>query len=284
MATKLMLGGFVLGAAAVVAANSLYTVHETQQAMVLQLGQVTDVVTDPGLKFKTPFVQNVIFFDKRVLETDSKPEEIQSKDKEPMVVDSFSRWRIVDISKFYKTVRTEREARRRLDVIVNSALRQKLAQHSSTEIVSGERSKIMDDILQEARKQAEPLGIDVVDVRIKRADWPAKISRAVYERMNEERHKEAKEIRAKGEEIAKGIRATAEKERTILLAEAQRDAQKLRGEGDAESIRITAKSFGKDPAFYGFVRSLEAYEKSLSGGDTMMVLDPKVEFLKHFNK
>lgn len=279
-----MMGGVILGAAAIVAANSLYTVKETEQAMVLQLGQVTDVVTTPGLKVKTPFVQNVIFFNKRVLETDSKPEEIQSKDKEPMVVDSFTRWRITDISKFYKTVRTEREARRRLDLIVNSALRQKLAQHSTKEIVSGERAKIMDDILQEARKQSEPLGIDVVDVRIKRADWPAKISRAVYERMNEERHKEAKEIRAKGEEIAKGIRATAEKERTILLAEAQRDAQKLRGEGDAESIRITAKSFSKDTEFYGFLRSLEAYENSLAGEDTMMVLDPDIKFLKHFNK
>ena len=284
MATKLLISGVVAGAVAIVAANSLFTVHETEQAMVLQLGQVRNVVNEPGLNFKTPFVQNVIYFDRRVLETDSKPEEIQSKDKEPMVVDSYTRWRITDVSKFFKTVRTEREARRRLDIIVNSALRRKLAQHSSTEIVSGDRAQIMDDILVEARQQAAPLGIDVVDVRIKRADWPANISRAVYGRMNEERHKEAKEIRAQGEEAAKEIRATADKERTILLAEAQRDAQKLRGEGDAESIRITADAFSKDPEFYGFMRSLEAYETALSGGDTMMVLDPNVEFLKHFNK
>lgn len=284
MATKTVIGSIALGALAVVGANAFYTVNETEQAMVLQLGQVKNVIKTPGLKFKTPFIQNVIYFDKRVLETDSQPEEIQSKDKEPMLVDSFSRWRIIDVSKFYKTVTTETEARRRLDIIVNSALRRKLAQHSSTEVVSGDRAQIMDDILQEAKEQAKPLGIDVVDVRIKRADWPAKISRAVYERMNEERHKEAKEIRAKGAEVSKEIKATAEKERTILLAEAQRDAQKLRGEGDAESIRITASAFGRDSHFYGFLRSLDAYKNALKGKDTMMILDPDVKFLEHFNR
>ena len=284
MATKLAISGIVLGAVAIVGANSFFTVHETEQAMIVQLGEVKKVITTPGLKMKRPFVENVTYFDERVLETDSKPEEIQSKDKEPMVVDSFSRWRIVDAEKFYKTVRTESEARKRIDIIVNSSLRQQLAKHSSKEIVSGDREEIMAAVLTDSRKQAEPLGVEVVDVRIKRADWPAKISRAVYDRMNEERHKEAKEIRAKGEEIAKGIRATSEKERTILLAEAQRDAQKLPGEGDAESIRITANTFGRDPEFYGFVRSLEAYKNALSGEDTMMVLDPDVKFLKYFNK
>ena len=284
MTPKITFGLTALAIVGVLGANSLFTVQETSQAMVLQLGQVKKVVQEPGLHVKLPFVQNVIYFDHRVLETDSKPEEIQSKDKEPMVVDSFSRWRIVDPEMFYKSVRTERQARGRLDIIVNSALRRNLAKYSSTEIVSGDREKIMNDILNEAREQAKELGVEIVDVRIKRADWPQNISRAVYGRMNEERHKEAKEIRAKGEEQAQTIRATSEKDRTIILAEAQKAAQKLRGEGDAQSINITAKAFSKDPAFYGFIRSLEAYKNALTGKDTMMILDPDVEFLKHFSE
>ena len=283
MSARTMFLAFVAGAGAIVGANSLFTVHETEQAMVLQLGEVRKVINEPGLNYKLPFVQNVIFLDKRIMETDSKPEEIQSSLKEPMVVDSFTRWRIVDAKVFYKAVRTESEARKRIDLIVNSNLRQKLAQHSSEEIVSGDRNQIMSNVLTDARKQAEPLGIEIVDVRIKRADWPANISQAVYQRMNAERNKEAKEIRAQGAEKAQAIRATAEKERTIILANAQRDAQKLRGEGDAESIRITASAFNKDAEFYSFIRSLEAYKNSISK-DTLMVLDPTVEYLKHFNK
>lgn len=274
----------VLGLSSIVGANSLFTVHETEQAMVIQLGQVRKIISEPGLNYKMPFVQNVIFLDKRIMETDSKPEEIQSSLKEPMMVDSFTRWRIVDAQKFYEAVRTESGARKRIDIIVNSNLRQKLAQHSSKDIVSGDRNKIMKDILTSSHKQALPLGIEIVDVRIKRADWPVNISQAVYQRMNAERNKEAKEIRAQGAEKAQGIRATSEKERTIILANAQREAQKLRGEGDGESIRITAKAFSKDSNFYGFIRSLEAYRKSFIGSDTLMVLDPSVEFFQHFNK
>lgn len=274
----------VLGIGAIVGANSLFTVHETEQAIVIQLGEVRKVISEPGLNYKLPFVQNVVFLDKRIMETDSKPEEIQSSQKEPMMVDSFTRWRIVDARQFYKSVRTEGDAKKRIDIIVNSNLRQKLAQYTSKQIVSGDRDQIMQDILKSSKEAALPLGIEIVDVRIKRADWPANISQAVYQRMNAERNKEAKEIRAEGAEKAQGIRATSEKERTIILANAQRDAQKLRGEGDAESIRITAEAFGKDPEFYSFIRSLEAYEKSLMGSDTMMVLDPSVDYFKYFNK
>ena len=274
----------ILGVGSIVTANSLFTVNETEQAMVLQLGEVRKVISEPGLNYKIPFVQNVIFLDKRIMETDSKPAEIQSSLKEPMMVDSFTRWRIIDAHKFYKAVNVESEARKRIDIIVNSNLRQKLALHSSKEIVSGDRNKIMQNILASAHKQALPLGIEIVDVRIKRADWPANISQAVYQRMNAERNKEAKEIRAQGAEKAQTIKATSEKERTIILANAQRDAQKLRGEGDGESIRLAAEAFGQDPAFYGFVRSLEAYKASLIGSDTLMVLDPSISFFDHFNK
>ncbi|MAF30728.1 MAG: HflC protein [Magnetococcales bacterium] len=284
MSVKQTLFFIVFGIGAIVGANSLFTVHETEQAIVIQLGEVRKVISEPGLNYKLPFVQNVIFLDKRIMETDSKPEEIQSSLKEPMVVDSFTRWRIVDARQFYKAVRTESDARKRLDIIVNSNLRQKLALYTSKEIVSGDRDRIMQDILVSSRQQALPLGVEIVDVRIKRADWPAKISQAVYQRMNAERNKEAKEIRAQGAEKAQEIKATAEKERTIILANAQRDAQKLRGEGDAESIRITAEAFSKDAEFYSFIRSLEAYRSSLKGEDTFMVLDPSVDYFRHFNK
>ncbi|MFT7143963.1 MAG: membrane protease subunit HflC [Alphaproteobacteria bacterium] len=273
----------IVGLSSIVGANSLFTVHETEQAMVIQLGEVRNIISEPGLNYKLPFVQNVIFLDKRIMETDSKPAEIQSSLKEPMMVDSFTRWRIIDAQKFYKAVRTEEGARKRIDLIVNSNLRQKLALHTSKDIVSGDRNKIMQDILVSSHKQALPLGIEIVDVRIKRADWPANISQAVYQRMNAERNKEAKEIRAQGAEKAQGIRATSEKERTIILAHAQRDAQKLRGEGDGESIRLTANAFSQDADFYSFIRSLEAYKRSFIGSDTLMVLDPSVDFFKHFN-
>lgn len=284
MTPKMALSLFVLGAVGVVGANSTFILEETEQAMVLEFGKVKKLVAEPGLHFKTPFVQQLTFFDKRILETDSKPEEIQSKEKEPMVVDSFTRWRIVDAQKFYQTVQSERRARSRLNIIVNSNLRQELARHNSKEIVSGDREEVMAKVLKAARVEAEPLGIEVIDVRIKRADWPANISQAVYARMNAERNKEAKEIRAQGAEKAQEIKARSERDRTILLAEAQRDAQKLRGEGDAESIKISARAFNKDVKFYEFLRSMEAYENSFNDKETLMVLDPSMKFFKYFDK
>lgn len=273
----------VIGIVAAVGANSAFIVKETDQAMVLAIGKVDRVVAEPGLHFKVPFYQQVLFFDKRTLETDSSPEEVQAKDKKRVVVDSFTRWRISEPKKFYEAVRTERAARDRLDLIVNSNIRQTLAQETLQDIVSGERNSVMQEIKKAATIEAAPLGIEVVDVRIKRADLPENNSMAIFGRMRTEREKEAKELRAGGSEQAQKIRASAEKDRTILLAEAKRDGEKIRGEGDAESIRITAEAFSKDEDFYRFYRSLEAYRTSLSGNDTLLVMDPTMDFLKGFH-
>lgn len=272
----------VLAVGAIVVANSAFIVRETDQAMVVQLGQVKRLVAEPGLNFRTPFVQQVTYFDKRILETDSAAEEIQTKEKERVLVDSFSRWRIADAKKFYEAVRTQQRARERLDTIVNSSLRRVLAKHTFAQLISEDRSKLMTEILETSSEQAKTLGIELVDVRIKRADLPAELSRKISNRMRTEREKEAKEIRAKGDEEAQKIRADAERQRTIMLAEAQRDAQKLRGEGDAKSIKITATAYSKDPAFFEFKRSLDAYSRSMTDGETLMVLDPSMDFFKHF--
>lgn len=265
---------FVLGV------NSLFTVRETDQAMVLALGKVDRLIEEPGLKFKIPFYQQVEFFDKRVLETDSTPEEVQTLDKKRIVVDSFTRWKITDAQKFYQAVRTERSAITRMNLIVNSNIRRVVARETLEELVSGDRQRLMTDIKQEASKQAAPFGIEVVDVRIKRADLPGENASAIFRRMQAERQKEAKEIRANGAEDAQKIRADAEKQRTILLAEAERDAQKLRGAGDAEAIKITGRAFNRDADFYNFTRSLEAYEASLANDSTLMIVDDSLPFLK----
>jgi membrane protease subunit HflC len=271
----------LLAIGVIVALNAFFTVRETEQAMVLRFGRVDRVVAEPGLHAKIPFIQQLLFFDKRIRETDSAPEELQTLNKKRVVVDSFTRWRIVDVKKFYQAVRTENTALSRLNPIVNSAIRNVVARATLEELVSGDRPRLMADIKTEASREAAPFGIEIVDVRIKRADLPEANSRAVFLRMRAEREKEAKEIRAKGAEEAQIIRASAEKERTILLAEADRDAQKLRGEGDAEAIKVTGKAFNQDQRFYSFLRSLEAYTKSLKK-DTTLVLDPSVEFLKTF--
>lgn len=282
MSAKQILIVLVLALVGLIASLSAFVVQETEQVMVLQLGKVKRLEAEPGLKWRVPFAEQLIYFDKRILETDAGKEEIQSKDKKRLVVDSFTRWRIVDARKFFEAVRTDSAARARLNIIVNSNIRRALARHNLVDVVSGDRQKIMEDVLGEARKEAESLGIEIVDVRIKRADLPVANSRAVFNDMRTEREKEAKEIRAGGAEKAQQIRADAERQRTILLAEAQRDAQKIRGEGDAESIRISAEAFGKDPEFYAFIRSLEAYQQSLKDDNTMMVIDPSSEFFKYF--
>lgn len=282
MSVRQILSLLVLAFGGILFVNSAFIVKETDQVMVVQLGEVKRLVAEPGLNFRTPFVQQLIYFDKRILETDSASEEIQTKEKERVLVDSFSRWRIADAKKFYEAVRTQERARERLDVIVNAALRRVLAKHTFASLISEDRSTLMQEILETSSAQAESLGVEVVDVRIKRADLPAELSRKISNRMRTEREKEAKEIRAKGDEEAQKIRADAERQRTIMLAEAQRDAQKLRGEGDAEATRITAAAFSKDSDFFEFKRSLEAYVNSLTDGTTTMVLDPSLDFFKYF--
>jgi membrane protease subunit HflC len=273
-----------LAIAVVIGMNSLFIVKETNQAMVLTLGKVDRLISEPGLKFKVPFIQNIVMFDKRILETDATPTEYVTKDKKRLLVDSFTRWQIVNARKFYEAVRNESAALERINIIVNSAMRSYLGREELVEIVSGDRAKLMQSILENARVQAEPLGVEIVDVRIKRSDLPEENSRAIYQRMRAEREKESKEIRAQGEEEAQKIRADANKQRTILLAEAKRDSEKLRGEGDALSIKITGAAFNKDPEFYSFMRSLDAYREGLSGDKTYMVLDSDMSFFKQFSK
>ncbi|MCP5405823.1 MAG: protease modulator HflC [Pseudomonadaceae bacterium] len=252
--------------------NTLFTVRETQQVMVLALGRVDRLITEPGLYAKIPFYNQLVVFDKRILQTHADAEEVQTLDKKRIVVDSFTRWRIVDAAQFYRAVRNEGLAVQRIATIVNSNIRAYVASVPLHDLISGERAKVMRAILDSSRDEAKPLGIKIVDVRIKRADLPTENSEAVFRRMRAERQKEAAEIRASGEEEAQKIRADAEKQRTIILAEAQRDAQKLRGEGDADAIRIGGQAFNADPSLYKLIRSLDAYKAALQD-NTVFVLD-----------
>ncbi len=272
----------IIAVVAIVGVNALYIIDEKEQVMVVAFGKVIRTESEPGLHVKMPFYQQVVVFDKRILVTDAKPEEMQTQDKKRLVIDSFTRWRIKDVKKLYESLRTVEAARDRLASIVNSNLRRVIARYDLQTILSGDRSEIFADVLEGVRANASDLGLEVVDVRIKRADLPVENSQGVFKRMSAEREKEAKDARAKGEEESQKIRANAERERTILLAEAERDAEKLRGEGDAVSIKVTAEAYSKAPEFFNLVRSLEAYKKSLVGNDTLMVLDPDIEFLKIF--
>lgn len=284
MRPKYVFGLATLFIAIIVVFNSTFTVQETQQAMVLRLGKVDRLVAEPGLHLKLPLVQQIYYFDKRILETDSSAEEVQTIDKKRVVVDSFTRWRIVDAQNFYQAVRTENTAVQRINSIVNSNIRRVVASETLEELVSGDRSRLMQEIEVAATKEAEPFGVEIVDVRIKRADLPTENSLAVFKRMRTEREKEAKEIRAEGEEKAQKLRAEADRERTVILADADREAQVLRGQGDALAIKVTGAAFSKNPEFYNLMRSLEAYEESLSGNDTLFLLDSGVEFLQKFKQ
>lgn len=273
---------FVAGfAALVVMFNTLFTVGETQQVMVLALGRVERLITEPGLNMKIPFYHNIVVFDRRILQTHAEAEEVQTLDKKRAVVDSFTRWQIVDAAQFYKSVRNEALAVQRISTIVNSNIRANVASVPLHDLIGGERAKVMRAILENSREEAKPLGIRIVDVRIKRADLPPENSEAVFRRMRAEREKEAAEIRASGAEEAQKITADAEKQRTITLAEAQRDADKLRGEGDSKAYTIGGAAFNADPAFYKLTRSLDAYKAALKT-QTLFVLDSGSAFLDGF--
>lgn len=274
---KLILGLVAAVVFLVVMLNSVFTVRETEQVMVVALGRVERLVTEPGLHMKVPFYHQLVVFDKRILQTHSSPEEVQTLDKKRVVVDSFTRWQIVDAAQFYRSVRNTNAAVQRISTIVNSNIRAVVASVPLHDLISGKRASVMAQILESTRDEAEPLGIRIVDVRIKRADLPPENSEAVFRRMQAERQKEASEIRASGEEEAQKIRADAEKQRTILLAEAERDSARLRGEGDGQAIRIGGAAFGQDPGFYKLTRSLEAYKDSLKG--STFVIDPGTTFM-----
>ena len=279
---KLIIPAIVL--IAVVVFQSLFIVQEISQAIVLQFGDPKKIVTKAGLNFKLPFIQNVVYLDKRILNLDNDPEEVIAADQKRLIVDAFARFKIVDPLKFYISVGNERVARSRLSTIINSRIRGVLGTQELATLLSTDRARQMQDIQSQVNQEAENFGIQIVDVRIKRADLPPANSEAIYKRMQTEREREAKEFRAQGAEIAQKIRSTADKDVTVLLAEANKKSEIMKGEGDGLRNKIFADAFGKDPQFFGFYRAMQAYEKALIGGETSLVLSPDSEFFKFFGK
>jgi len=261
---------------------SLFVVKEINQAIVLQFGDPKKVIVEPGLQFKIPFIQNVVFLDRRILNLDAPPEEVIASDQKRLIVDAYARFKIVDPLKFYISVGDERVARSRLSTIINSRIRSVLGKQSLATLLSEDRTKQMAIIQEGVNTEAENFGIEIIDVRIKRADLPQANSEAIYKRMQTEREREAKEFRAKGAEMAVTITSTADKEVTVLLANAKKQSEIMKGEGDGQRNRIFAEAFGKDPEFFAFYRAMQAYEKALIGGDTSLILSPDSDFFKFF--
>ena len=266
-------------AAFIVLNLSFYTVDETQQAAVLRFGEIIDIVTEPGLHYKIPFIWNVELFEKRLLEYEAASTDIITQDKKKLVVDNYARWRIADIQQYYERVRTESSAKNRLDEIIYSDLRTELGKYTFTEIISEKRQEIMNQVTALSNSKCADFGIEIIDVRIKRADLPPENESAVYERMRTERRREANLYRAEGDEEARKIRAETDKQATIIQAEAYEKAEQLRGEGDARALTIYANGYNRDPDFFQFMRTLEAYEKTLKN-QTTLVLPPDSDFLK----
>ena len=261
----------------------LFTMNEREQGLVLQFGEPKRVIQTSGLHYKIPLIQNVVRYDKRILEYNLPVEEVIAVDKKRMLVDSFARFKIIDPLEFYKTVGNETNVRNRLNSNVISSLRRVVGRVTLDELLSNERSNIMERIKIEVNEEAKRFGIEVVDVRIRRADLPEANSQAIFERMISERVREAKEFRAKGAEEAQRIRAEADKEKTVILAEATRKSEILRGEGEAESISIYSNAFEKDEEFYSFYRTMQAYTNVLGEEGTTMILSPDSQFLKYLN-
>ena len=259
--------------------TATFTVPQWMQAIVVQLGEPVRTVREPGLYFKTPFVQEVIYFDKRLLEYDAAPKELLTKDKQQMVVDNYSRWRIVDPLRFYQTLGSEELAQSRLDDIVYSNLRETLGRFTLSDIVSGRRTELMAGVTAATNRTVQEYGIEVVDVRIKRADLPEKNEQNVFSRMRTERERLAKKYRAEGDEEARKIRSESDKQAQILVAEARKDAEILRGQGDAQAAGIYADAYNRDAEFYDLTRTLQAYKKTIGEGTTL-VLSPDSEFFR----
>ncbi|MFC4273027.1 protease modulator HflC [Sneathiella chungangensis] len=282
--TFLTVIAILLVALGVVASSALFTVYQTEQAIVMQFGKPQRVIQEPGLNFKLPFVQDVVYVDKRVLSVSTQREEVVTRDQKRLMVDSFARFRIANPLQYYQSYGNIQIAYARLETILNSQLRQNLGRQSLNNIVSGERSNLMNQIREQVNTEAKASGIDVIDVRIVRADLPKENSEKVFDRMRSQREQEAKEIRATGAEIAQRITANADKERTVLIANARKDSEILRGEGDGEKNRIFAEAFGKDEDFFAFYRSMQAYRGSMADTDTTMVLSPTSQFFKYFDR
>lgn len=273
----------ILGIALIGASQSVFIVKEGQQSMVIQFGDPVEEYTEAGLKFKIPMIQQVMTFEKRALDVDAAPEQVILSDKKRIVVDTFARYRIHNMLDFYKSLQTVEQANSRLGNIINSTMRSTLGNASLTDILSDKRGNLMVTIRNQVNETVKNnYGVEVIDVRISRADLPDETSQAIYARMRTEREREAAEFRAQGQEAAQEIKSKADKERTVLLAEAEKEAQILRGQGDEQAIKIYADAFNKDPNFYAFYRTMEAYKASMSGENTTFILSPDSDFLKFF--
>jgi membrane protease subunit HflC len=278
-----LIGLILLGIVGFGLYGALFTVNQTQQALVLQFGEPKRTIQEPGLAFKMPFIQDVVYYEKRVLSLiPQDAEEVILSDQKRLQVDAYARYKIQDPLLFYQTVRNELGARGRLEAIIDSSVRRALGRETLGSILTGQRNDITRSIGDEVNASVASLGIEIIDVRLRRADYPEATSQNIFNRMKSEREREAKEFRATGEEEAQKIRADAEKTRTVILSEAQRTAQETRGTGDAEAIRIYAESFGQDKEFFSFYRSMEAYRKSMGKEGTSMVLSPSSSFFRFF--
>ena len=283
---KLGIAGGVLAVLAVIAAivgySSLFTVYQTRLALVVRLGQPVKIVTEPGLNFMLPLIDSVIYVDKRILDLENAAAEVIASDQKRLVVDAFARYRINNALLFYQSVGTVDAANSRLSTLLNAALRRVLGEATLTHGVRDDRSALMARVREQVDREAAAFGITVVDVRIRRADLPAENSQAVFERMKSERKREATEFRAQGSQRAQEIRARADRDITVIIADAQSKGDTMRGEGEAERNRIFAEAFGKDPDFFAFYRSMQAYESGLRHNDTRMVLKPDSDFFRYF--
>jgi len=282
MRTALALLIIIVGVAAVAVYSSAYIVHQNEQALVLRFGEPKRVVKEPGLNWKYPIIDNVEIYDKRILDLDSQPQEVTAADQKRLVVDSFARYKIVDPLKFYQTLRYPDNTRSRMGPILDSSLRRVLGASTFQDVVRDKRDDLMKRILSQVNAEGEDFGLEVVDVRIKRADLPEQNSKSVFERMRAERQREAAEFRAQGNAEANRIRATADREATVILAEATRKGEELRGTGDGERNKIYADAYTRDPEFFEFYRSMQAYEHGLKSSDTRLLISPDSEFFKYF--
>lgn len=265
------------------AAMSIFTVDQRQSAIILQFGEVKQIITEPGLTFKWPLIQNVKIFDRRILTYDSpEPERFITAEKKPVLVDSFIKWKISDVQQYYVSVKGDEQiARTRLSQTVNSGLREEFGKRTVHDVVSGEREEIMAEVRSKADAELRTMGVQIVDVRLKRVDLPPEVSESVYRRMETERKRVANELRSQGAAEAEKIRADADRQREVIVAEAYRDAQKIKGEGDAKAAAIYGRAFGENPEFYAFYRSLEAYRGSFRNKSDLLVIEPNSDFFKY---
>jgi membrane protease subunit HflC len=272
----------VLLAVIVVGYSSLFTVRETEQVLLVRLGEPVRVVTDPGLHFKAPFVDTVISIDKRILDLENPAQEVIASDQKRLVVDAFARYRIKDALRFYQSIGSIQAANVQLATLLNSALRRVLGEATFIQVVRDERDSLMGKIRAQLDREAQGYGISVADVRIRRADLPEQNSQAVYQRMQTERQREAAEFRAQGGQKAQEIRSKADREATVIIADANSQAEQIRGQGDGERNRLFAEAYGQDPGFFAFYRSMTAYENGLKSNDTRFVLRPDSDFFRYF--